>query len=98
MSNNAPKLPTVKVKQMRSPNSNNYVANQFIIYTDDGTYFQSYNSIIAFCDKQGQTWLDKYYWDYSRTTSRYRNEFLGETTKETRAKIKSGEYKLANLN
>ena len=42
--------------------------------------------------------LDKNYWDYSRTTSKYRNQFLCETTKETQAKIKSGEYILADLN
>lgn len=29
---------------------------------------------------------------------KYRNQFLGETTKETQAKIDSGEYKLVNLN
>ena len=35
---------------------------------------------------------------YSKTTSKYRNMFLGETTKETQKKINSGEYILTNLN
>ena len=42
--------------------------------------------------------LDDYYWNYSRTTSKYRNMFLNETTEETKRKIKDGTYKLANLN
>ena len=88
----------IKVKQMTSPRSGGSVANQFIIYTPKGIYFQSYRSIIAFRPNNGKTVLDEYYWDYSRTTSKYRNEFLGEYIEETRAKIESGEYELQNLN
>ena len=86
----------VKVRNMKSSNGNS-VANQFEIETDDATYFQSYNSVIA---KRmiGVVYLDEYYWDYSTTTGRYRNMFLGETKKETQAKIDSGEYVLTNLN
>ena len=77
----------------------NRVPNQFVIHTNEGAYFQSYNSIIVFvpADKD-KTQLDKIYWKYSVTTSKHRNAFLGETTKETEAKIKSGEYVLTNLN
>ena len=89
---------TAKVRQMTSNSSGNPVANQFVIYTDEGTYFQSYNSVIAFRDNERKITLDKYYWDYSRTTGKYRNEFLGEYIADTRAKIESGEYKLADLN
>ena len=86
----------VKVRNMKS-NSGRSVANQFEIETDNGTYLQSYDSIIA---KRmiGVVYLDEYYWDYSVTTGRYRNMFLGETKKETQAKIDSGEYILTNLN
>tara|TARA_R100001163_G_C4867505_1_gene70889 strand:+ start:193 stop:465 length:273 start_codon:yes stop_codon:yes gene_type:complete len=88
----------IKVRNMFSP-SGNQVANQFIIETARGKYFQSYRSIIAFINnKTGKVTLDDYYWDYSRTTGKYRNEFLGEYIEDTRAKINSGEYKLANLN
>ena len=84
---------------MRSTRTGNNVANQFIIYTNKGTYFQSYSSIIAFIRKKdSKVFLDSYYWDYSRTTSKYRNIFLNETTEETKRKIKEGIYKLANLN
>jgi len=42
--------------------------------------------------------LDGGTWDYSMTTNRYRNIFLGENKKATEEKIKSGTYKLTNLN
>lgn len=72
--------------------------NQFVINADNGDLiFQSYNSII--CKKsQGKVYLDSYYWNYSKTTSKHRSLFLGETTKETENKIKSGKYILTNLN
>ena len=91
----------MRVKNMRSPKSNNPVANQFEIYDHENhvKYFQSYNSIIVKkCLKEDKIYLDSYYWDYSRTTGKYRNEYLGENTAETRKKIKSGEYILAVLN
>jgi hypothetical protein len=87
----------IKVKQMTSPRSGSPVANQFIIYTSKGEYFQSYDSIIVAIE-DGEITLDENTWNYSRTTGKYRNEFLGETTTETRAKIKSGEYELQDLN
>ena len=77
------------------------ILNQFIIYTPEATYFQSYKSIIVkttFEDGKRVVYLDRDYWDYSQTTSKYRNQYLGETTKDTKRKIKSGEYKLADLN
>ena len=37
-------------------------------------------------------------WDYSKTTSKYRNIFLNMTTKETQEEIKNGNIKTANLN
>ena len=87
-----------KVYNMKSPNGNN-VPNQFEIYTDEGCYFQSYRSIIAFKPCNGKVQLDETYWDYSRTTSKYLNLFLRVSSKkEIEQKIKAGEYELANLN
>ncbi|KKL49350.1 hypothetical protein LCGC14_2316400 [marine sediment metagenome] len=63
-----------------------------------GVMFQSYETYIAFKSYEGQIYLDLNNWNYSQTTSTYRNIFLGETSKETQAKIDSGEYILANLN
>lgn len=90
----------MKVENMQSLRNYNKIANQFIIRDDKGEYFQSYDSIIVFVpfDRDAKTQLDRDKWNYSRTTAKYRNQFLGETTKETQAKIDSGEYILTNLN
>ena len=92
----------MKIENMIS-NSGNKIANQFIVRDSEGRkWFQSYDSMIVVIsyDHKGRpiTSLDKNTWDYSRTTARYRNQFLGETTKETQAKIDSGKYQLVNLN
>ena len=73
------------------------VANQFIIRDGGNTFFLSYNSIIVKISG-GETYLDADKWDYSTTTGKYRNMFLGETKKDTEKKIKDGTYKLVNLN
>ena len=88
-----------KVENMTSSRGNT-IANQFIITTGEQTVFQSYDSIIAIRDfrKYPIITLDCYYWDYSVTTGKYRNQFLGETKAKTEKKIKSGVYKLADLN
>lgn len=90
-------LHTTKVSQFEGRNG--AVKNQFEIRTPDGVYFQSYNSIIAFIPSgEGKTQLDSKYWDYSVTTGKYRNQFLGEDKKATEKKIAAGEYELTNLN
>jgi len=82
----------------------NPITNQIIIRDTkkDTETFQSYDSIIAVKgwtkDGKRKVTLDNYYWNYSRTTSKYRNIFLAENTLRTSGKIETGEYKLANLN
>ncbi len=93
-------MPATTVQNMISSRGNK-VPNQFIILEDNRRIFQSYDSVIAIIENDGnlgKVTLDAKYWDYSVTTSKYRNLFLSETTKETQDKINSGEYKLANLN
>jgi len=100
----------MKVSNFTS-SSGNKVANQFLITEGSTHTFQSYGSTIAVIKHQhllgcynddgtpkAIVTLDKTYWDYSKTTGVYRNQFLGEGIAETRKKIKSGEYKLVNLN
>ena len=87
---------TDKVQNMTS-NKGNKIANQFIIYTDTGSIFQSYNSTIVKIDS-GKIYLDESKWNYSTTTGKYRNIFLNEKKKDTENKIKSGEYILTDLN
>ena len=101
----------MKVSNLYNKNGNK-VKNQFVVYDDNNNkFFQSYDSIIVIKEYKPErySWnapeehktnvtLDEYYWNYSRTTSKYRNIFLNETTEETKRKIKEGIYKLANLN
>ena len=90
----------MKVRNMINAKGNP-IANQFIITEGMTEVFQSYKSIIAKLHHgpvSTKVTLDKTYWDYSRTTGKYRNIFLGESRETTERKIKSGEYKLANLN
>lgn len=87
----------IKVENMRG-RTGKEVPNQFIIQTERGLYFQSYNTVIAFKPYGSKVQLDKNAWDCSVTTGKYRNQFLGETKKETEAKIKSGQYELVDLN
>ena len=77
------------------------IANQVIVYTPGETLFKSYDTTIiktVFEDGERVVYLDENYWDYSVTTGKYRNEFLGESKKDTERKIKEGIYKLADLN
>lgn len=80
-----------RVENMES-NRGNDIPNQFIIHYTNAVIFQSYRSPIAY-KVRGKIYLtDK--WDYSVTTGKYRNQFLGEDKKETERKIKAGIYTL----
>ena len=87
----------MRVTNMTS-NKGNTIPNQFIIDDNNESFFQSYKSMIAKVDKFGKVFLDEYYYNYSRTTSKYRNMFLNMTTKEIEKGIKSNEIELVNLN
>ena len=97
----------MQVQNMTS-NKGNKIANQFMVYDDNNNkYFQSYNSVIVkisnFVKHENDLplstiYLDEKYWDYSVTTSKYRNIFLEETKKETQKKIDNGIYILTDLN
>ena len=90
------KLKVNRVSNMQTP-SGNPAANQFEIYGDNFRAFQSYDSIIV-VHMNGKTYLDYGTWDYSVTTGKYRNMFLGENKAETQRKIDQGIYELVNLN
>jgi len=100
----------MKVENIKS-NNGNKIKNQFIITDDNGNeFFQSYKLVIAkrYYPHQesednlntitNKVELDEKYWNYSNTTGKYRNIFLNETIKDTRAKIKNGTYILTDLN
>lgn len=83
-----------KVEQMKGRSGP--IKNQFLIYTDKGTVFQSHDTVIAAKMIDGVV-LDKS-WDCSRTTGKYRNHFLGESKADTERNIKEGRYKVMDLN
>ena len=78
---------TPKVTQL------NGIANQLLIHYSNATVFQSYNSIIAIQYKDnGKVILGKDY-NYSKTTSKYLNLFLGLSSSiEVKKNIESGLY------
>lgn len=87
-----------KVESMTSPRTGSPVANQFIIRTEGGRFFQSYDSVIALITNDGRVFLDEKFYDYSKTTVKYRNQFLGMTSKEVLQKIKENKFMLVDLN
>ena len=78
----------LKVKNMTSVKSSRPVANQFIIEDTERkrVAFQSYESPIVLIDSCHDTIVVYKDWNYSMTTSTYRNKFMEE----------QGLYELAN--
>ena len=68
----------MKVYNMESPRTGRPVANQFVISDERKLIFQSYNSTIVTLDFQNSIITFGKDWNYSVTTSKYRNEFLSE--------------------
>ena len=73
-------------------------SNYFVLSDDDCLRLYSYNSLIAIKYNDGRIVLDSDTWDYSLTTGKHRNAFLGEDKKITSYKIKEGIYSLGQLN
>lgn len=87
----------IKVKNMLGPSFEKQVPNQFEITTPEGVYLQSYQTLIAFRSNDGKVYLDREKHDYSNTTIRYRNRFLGMTSAGVKKAIKEGRIILTNL-
>ena len=77
-------------------NKDNKIANQFILYFDNGEVFQSYSSIIAILIYNDNTYYLGQDWDYSSTTGKYRNLFLNSNKKTIEKDLKTGEAILIN--
>ena len=82
------KLPTLKVKV-----SNLYNKNQFIIEVStlnkDYLIFQSYKSEIAiYCYNTKELYINEYYINYSKTTSKHLYIFINEYTPYTAHNLK----------
>ena len=94
----------IGVEQMTS-RSGNTVPNQTILSDMTGKTFVSYGSKIVYQSKTKwsdglplEIIVDETYWDYSRTTGKYRNEFMNMGVQEVRNHIKNGRIKVGNLN
>ena len=74
-------------------NNGNSSPNQFVINSEKGVMFKSYNSNIVFIPNDGSKIVLGKNWNYSRTTSKFRSIFLNESTKETQNKLDNGIYK-----
>lgn len=66
-----------KVKNLLSPKTGKAIPNQFVISCKDRAIFQSYETLVAVAKHDIKTVrvMNKY---YSRTTSKYTNEFLNQ--------------------
>lgn len=79
----------------------NEVRNQFVIETANGTYFQSYESVVARIDNSNVLTFGEN-WGYSNTTLKHLHKFLrdygyDDTYAKLRKRIDSGEIKIVNL-
>jgi hypothetical protein len=73
--------------------------NQVTLVVGPHHILKSYGKTIAVIDYgSGKTWLDSYYHNYSRTTIRYRNQFLGEDSPTVKRRIENGDIIMADLN
>ena len=73
-------------------------ANTTIIATNGNKTLYSYNRAICRADSHNNIILDPVYYDYSTTTARHRNSFLGVTTAQLKHMINNNLVKFANLN
>jgi hypothetical protein len=81
----------MKISQMINGNGRP-AANQFIINTENGQIFQSYDRLIAYADRSGDTPILSDYWDYSKTTLKHLKLFFNWqlTKKQIETMIKAG--------
>ena len=93
----------IKISQLINDN-NNPAANQFIIEVNNGVIFQSYNSVIAFYNKNnGKVYVTED-WDYSNTTRKHFYIFLRDYCKacgnirknDIEYEFKQGKYELVS--
>lgn len=68
----------LSVQNMISEKTGRAIANQFLISDGDVVMFQSYDSPIVEIDYKNNTIRVYQDWNYSRTTAKYRNQFMRE--------------------
>ena len=100
----------MKISNLERLTNRNPIPNQFVIVEsgkekkrtfDYKITFLSWETVIAvqiIHYSKIKTILDEKYWNYTTTTAKYRDIFLDSTPTITLKNIKSGIYKLKNLN
>ncbi len=83
-----------KITNMYS-NAGYKLKDQIITETEQGIYFSSYGTVIAFKPFSGRIQLSSAYMA-STVTGKYRNKFLGEKLPATKYKLETGEYILVD--
>jgi len=90
----------LKVKNLTSPRTGREVANQFVITDTENnkTTFQSYDSTIIELDHENNIITVHRDYNYSNTTSKYRNQFMNiylgalENVKELEKAMSCGQW------
>ena len=73
-------MKNVRISQLIN-DRNNGATNQFIVETDNGKYFQSYDTVIAFVPNNSDDITLSKDWEYSKTTSKHLYIFLRDYTR-----------------
>ena len=73
-------MKSIRISQLINDKGNG-ANNQFVVETDKGTYFQSYDTIIAFVPNNSDEIVLSEDWEYSKTTSKHLYIFLMDCTK-----------------
>ena len=71
----------------------NQIGKKNMYISTCGNILKSYDRIIV-VKKGGEIYLNADYYNYSTTTARHRNQFLGVDAKEFNKNLKEGRYKL----
>ena len=82
------------IKKIRTLTKNQIVVS----FTDGSEVFNSYGKNIVEYSKGGRIYFDKNYWDFSTTTSKWRNKYMGVDSKWVKDAIKNGIVKFKDLN
>lgn len=94
-------IPRLSAGLMRSSRGNDNQHHIVVELFGTGRWLFSYGQPIAFVPQSPGPGEPRVFlgpgWNFSRTTGRYRNEFLGEPASETRKKLERGEYALQRL-
>lgn len=72
-------MKNIRISQLINDRKNG-ATNQFVVETDKGRYFQSYDTIIAFVPYNSDDIVLSNDWEYSKTTSKHLYIFLRDYT------------------